>query len=70
MWQVRGIHAMVSLLAAGDRNWEGVPAPCQYLELGLKQIWNQAPEELPHFFKKLEDDVVRRRKNQVICFWR
>lgn len=59
-WQERGLPIVLSLIIAGDRNWECVPEPCEDLELGLKRLWNEAPEELPQFFRKLDDEVKER----------
>jgi hypothetical protein len=54
------------LVAAGDRQWAYVPSPCPGLELALRSVWTEAPQELPQLAARLEPGA-KRRIQAVLC---
>ena len=53
---------VVQLVTAGNRSWQHVPTPCVGLEMALRSVYTNAPQELSELFRRLEpqvQDVVR-----------
>ena len=48
-------HVITALVTAGDRSWECVPTPCPGLEAAMLSVWQNAREELPELYARLEN---------------
>ena len=46
---------LTTLVAAGDRSWECVPALCPGLEAAMLSVWQAAPDEMPELAKRLKN---------------
>ena len=64
-WQERGIPTLLLLIAAGDKKWNYLPESLENLELGLGILWDKAPEDISHFFRKLGDEVKIKMQTAV-----
>lgn len=63
-------EATVALVAAGDRNWVCVPAPCPGLERALSAVHEAAPDELSQLFTRLEPAVQSRIRTGLLAVHR
>jgi hypothetical protein len=56
---------IVQLVTAGDRSWQHVPTPCVGLEMALRSVYTNAPQELPALFRRLQPQVQEVVRNTL-----
>ena len=63
-------RAVMTLVEAGYRKWEHMPARCPGLKAAVLFVWQRHPEDLRHLFSRLEETTKQRIRSTLLCLHR